>query len=404
MSLLQPLDADQRATFLVVSLAPKVLRKLVGRLGTAAPGVRLETMSTWDLAWSLVDYYGNDTEVSGLVDKTLAKELDDSPLAHAVSAAGGAQAITDLVLRSKDPARDLAWAILQHGPDEAGPLGAELVQTIIAEFDEADARAKAEEEAAAQAAQQAEGAPAEPEVDPTEEELRAKEKEAKRAQHARERALKRLDESKHRVADLEASLAQARRELRQSEDARADLARERERLAEERTQLRQSLQSGTAGEVTRLSGELDAAARKLRALETELEETRESEATLSARVRTLTETRPAGGPAPAEADAPATPGATWNVPIFTDEFYDSIRRWDRKIVRNAFEKAYRLAEDWRHPSLRATALEGIPGYYRIRVATDVRLMYRVLDGNRIEIRSLIDREDLDRYIRQAKTR
>jgi hypothetical protein len=73
-------------------------------------------------------------------------------------------------------------------------------------------------------------------------------------------------------------------------------------------------------------------------------------------------------------------------------------------VRNAFEKAYRLAEDWRHPSLRAIPLEGLPDYYRLRVATDVRLIYRPVDGGRVEILSLIDREDLSRYVRQAKTR
>ena len=94
--------------------------------------------------------------------------------------------------------------------------------------------------------------------------------------------------------------------------------------------------------------------------------------------------------------------ATWSLPIFTDEFYESIRRWDRKIVRIAFEKIARLAEDWRHPSLRAIPLEGLPGVYRIRIASDVRLMYRPLDGGRVEILSLIDREDLQRYIRQAK--
>ena len=66
-------------------------------------------------------------------------------------------------------------------------------------------------------------------------------------------------------------------------------------------------------------------------------------------------------------------------------------------------KIHRLGNDWRHGSLRALALEGVPGYYRIRVATDVRLIYR-RDGNRLEVLSLIDREDLDRYIRQARTR
>ena len=69
-----------------------------------------------------------------------------------------------------------------------------------------------------------------------------------------------------------------------------------------------------------------------------------------------------------------------------------------------YDKIHRLANDWRHGSLRALPLEGVPGYYRIRVATDVRLIYRRGEGNTVEILSLIDREDLDRYIRQARTR
>lgn len=101
--------------------------------------------------------------------------------------------------------------------------------------------------------------------------------------------------------------------------------------------------------------------------------------------------------------APASVAA-WSLPVFSGEFYESIRRWDRKVVRNAFEKIYRLAEDWRHPSLRAIPLEGLPDHYRVRIATDVRLIYRPLDGGRVEILSLIDREDLQRYIRQAKSR
>jgi hypothetical protein len=39
------------------------------------------------------------------------------------------------------------------------------------------------------------------------------------------------------------------------------------------------------------------------------------------------------------------------------------------------------------------------------VATDVRLIYRRAERQDVvEICSLIDREDLDRYVRQAKTR
>ena len=101
---------------------------------------------------------------------------------------------------------------------------------------------------------------------------------------------------------------------------------------------------------------------------------------------------------------PSQVGIDYLIPIFTREFYDSIQRWDRRMQRAAFDKVSLLARDWRHGSLRAIALEGLPGYYRIRIATDVRLIYRRGEGNTVEILSLIDREDLDRYIRQARTR
>ena len=406
MALLAPLNPDQRTTFLVVSLPQKTLRKLVGRLGTLQKGLRLESQSAWDLAWSLVDYYEDDAEVAEEVDRALERDLGDSPLASAVTDAAGVEGIIWLLFTSKDPPRDLAWAVLRHAPEAAGPLAGELVQSIIREFDEADERAKQEAEAAQQEAESSgDAASAEPSI---EEEIRAVEKQARRAESARERALKRLDATRERVAALEESLGVARRELRLAEEARTRLAAERDRLLEERTALRAQLQAGTPGEVSRLAAELADAQRRIRNLESELEEVRDSERALSARVRALSELRPVAPPSEDDTEAPegtgSAPGAVWSLPVFTEEFYDSIRRWDRKIVRNAFEKIYRLAEDWRHPSLRATALEGLPGFYRIRVATDVRLMYRVLDGNRIEIRSLIDREDLQRYIRQAKTR
>jgi hypothetical protein len=395
------LDPDQRATFLVVALGAKPLRKLVGRLGTAPTGTRLESMSVWDLAWSLVDYYQDDAEVSRTVDKTLRKELPDPPLLTAVQTDGGADAVAALVLSSRDPLRDLAWALLLAGTPESGPRAAEAVQGIVQEFDDADARAKAEEEEAAAAP------PAEDEPEETEAERVARDmqREATRAQRARERALKRVGTMKDRLLELETAVATARRELRSAGEARERLEAERDRLSRERDTLRGQLQEGTAGEVQRLTAELDTARRHERTLEAELEEVRESESGLSARLRALAAERPirtAG--AGDEGDRAATPTATWSLPVFSDEFYESIRRWDRKIVRNAFEKIYRLAEDWRHPSLRAIPLEGLPGCYRIRVATDVRLIYRPLDQNRVEIMSLIDREDLQRYIRQAKTR
>jgi hypothetical protein len=396
--LLTPLDPDQRTTFLVVSLPQKLLGKLVGRLGTAPSGSRLDALSPWDLAWSLVDYYGEDHEVAAAVDQALRRELGDTPVTAAAIAEGAAPALAALLLESPDPIRDLAWALLRSDAEAARAVAPSLVQAIIADYDAAEAAANEEE------------SPAEPEEDP--EALAAAGriatgivKEAARARNQRERALKRLGTVKERVSDLEQRLSGARRDLRASETARRRLEVERDRLAEESKALRSRLQAGTAGEVERLSEELEAARRQVRSLEADVDEAREAEASLTTRVRALETQRPMR-PATAEGeDEPgAAEGAGWNLPVLTDEFYESIRGWDRKVVRTAFERIHRLAEDWRHPSLRAIPLEGIPGYYRIRVATDVRLIYRPIDGGRVEILSLIDREDLQRYIRQAKSR
>jgi hypothetical protein len=409
VTLLSPLNEDERATFLVVSLPQKDLLKIVGRLGTAPKGTRIDRMSIWDLAWSLVDYYETDPEVNAAVDHALKRELGESPLAAAVSADGGAIAVTDLVLRSRDPARELAWALLTLAGDGAGPLAAELVGTIIADYDEADEAAKAEAEA--EERKRAESADGE---GPSPEELARIEaaaqleeiqKEVARARGDQERARKRAESSRERVVELEQGLAAARRELRGSEAARRDVEAERDRLNEERSELRQQVKSGTAAEVARLVEELESAGRRERALAEEIAERRDAESELAARVRALEadlSARPAGETAGAGPPLEAGPG--WSVPIFTEEFYDSLKAWDRKIVRITFEKVYRLAEDWRHPSLRAIPLEGIPGYFRIRIASDVRLIYRPAEGGRVEILSLIDREDLQRYIRQAKTR
>src|SRR5262245_41947581 len=169
-------------------------------------------MSVWDLAWSLVDYYQDDVEVSRMVDKTLGKDLGEPALLAAVKAAGGADAVSELVLSSRDPLRDLAWALLAAGTPESGPRAAEAVELIVKEFDDADARAKAEQEEAAAAPPEEE--PAESEADRV---VRVKEKEATRAVRARERALKRVDTMKDRLLELETAVAAARRELRTSE-------------------------------------------------------------------------------------------------------------------------------------------------------------------------------------------
>jgi hypothetical protein len=396
VSLLGPLTDDQRATFLVATLPRKALSKLVGKLGTAPRGTRLDALGEWELADALVDYYHDDPQVAAAVDLSLVKELGDSPLAAAVATPDAARALGDLVLAAKDPLRDLAWALLAHGPAEAGELAASVVQTIIGEYDQADERARAEAEAEAET-------PPAPDPGP-DAAARAIEKEAARALAARARALKRVGGMKDRVADLEERLAAARSELRAERAAREEAERAGDRGRDEVRTLRAQLAGGAGAEVERLTDALARTERRVRGLESEIEEAREAEATLAAQLRAREQDRPAAAAASESAADRAAGTATWSLPIFTDEFYESIRRWDRKIVRIAFEKIHRLADDWRHPSLRAIPLEGLPAHYRIRIASDVRLIYRPLDGGRVEILSLIDREDLQRYIRTAKTR
>lgn len=391
MGLLSPLSEDEQTTFIVVCLPDTVLRKLVGRLGTAPKGTRLDALSVWELADTLVDYYATDAEVSSELDRTIRRELGASPLAPALDADGGAAAVTTLLLESKDPARDLGFALLGAAREEDRGLAPRLVQTIIAEFDHADERAK--ESAKPKTESQV--------VRDTERLARKAEKDAQRADTQRERALQRVDDMKTRLVELEQGIAAAKKALRESERAREKTTTERDKLAKDRDALRARLQEGTAAEVGRLTEALDDAARRTRALESDLGETQAREEDLAARLRALQQAVPAR-PVATETPAESSPGAVWCTPIFTDEFYDSIRRWDRRIVRSTFEKVARLCEDWRHPSLRAIALEGLPGYHRIRIATDVRLIYRPVDGNRIEVLSLIDREDLQRYIRSVK--
>lgn len=393
MAYLAPLSEDQRTTFLVVSLPHRSLRRLVGALGTAPKGTRIDKLSPWELAWTLVDFYESDPEVAGEVDGLLLREIGGSPLASAVMTDDASLAVTELVLRAKDPLRDLAWALLTSGPPSAGPLAAELVAEIVAEFEDAEARAKEEE---------ARGRPAsEPAEAPDPEAVaRQVEKETKSAKRSRERALKRADDMKSRVTELESSLAEANRLVKAEREKRAEAEAEQGRLADQREDLRARLQEGTAAEVERLTALLEERAREIRGLDQDLAEARAAGDALSERLREA-ERRQSPGAVEAEA-VPAADPATWSLPVFTAEFYDSIKSWDRKVLRIAFEKIVRLAEDWRHPSLRAIPLEGLAGHYRIRIASDVRLIYRLPEGGRLEILSLIDREDLTRYIRTAK--
>ncbi|MBL8954769.1 MAG: hypothetical protein JNK82_28585 [Myxococcaceae bacterium] len=226
------------------------------------------------------------------------------------------------------------------------------------------------------------------------------EKELARARDVAEKARTRADEV---AAQLKAA--------RQDEaDANKELSKARktiDRQGNEISQLKVELDKARARAKAKMSEkqlrELDHAkeqAQKLvaerDALQTKLEEVKAEPSAAAA---------PAAQQAAEEDDEPVEEAPRdWHLPKFSNEFYDSLSGWDRRLQRAAFKQAFLLSENYRHPSLRALPLQGLEGYYRVRVATDVRLIYKRHDDDTVEILSVIDREDLDRYVRQAKTR
>jgi hypothetical protein len=223
-----------------------------------------------------------------------------------------------------------------------------------------------------------------------------------------EEAVKRADRAEKEAAALREQLAAARAGIAERETTLAAERAELRKASAELSRVSAELaRLNAAGEGSRALVEARRSADEARSLSEKLKvalaELDALQARLDATEKKLE--RPAAPlPAAPVDELPSEEDvASFLIPLFTREFYDSIDRWSRRMQRAAFDKIHLLAHDWRHGSLRAIALEGLPGYYRIRVATDVRLIYR-RDGPKLEILSLIDREDLDRYIRQARTR
>jgi mRNA-degrading endonuclease RelE of RelBE toxin-antitoxin system len=239
------------------------------------------------------------------------------------------------------------------------------------------------------------------------------EKELARAEERAGSARKKAEEQREKLQEW---LREARARAAQAVDeaARAREAAEASGRARERAEA--ALLAAQATDAAAEAQRARASARELEgratALEARLARQAEREAELEAALREAEARAERAGPGRAAApvaegsgDEPEEAPASWLMPVYTREFYDSLDGWDRRVQRAAFKQANLLAQDHRHPSLRALPLEGLPGYYRVRVATDVRLLYRRGERqNTIEILSLIDREDLDRYVRQAKTR
>jgi hypothetical protein len=372
----------------------------VKALGLSVPGFRTDQLSDVERCDLLADEIRAAPPTRARVLDALRKAFGRPPLvSHALDAVGADDL---LAVGESDHGLTLAlWRVLAD-PDaairgRADPLLGDLVKRWYGPAPEGERR----EAPAARSAEAPDLAPRVAELERALEEARGRvEAQRKKADEQKEKFQAWLKEARAREAQAVSDAARAR----EAADA-AQRGRERAEAA-----LAAAQASDAAAEAARAHKALREAEVRATAAEGKLARVQERERELETALRAAraeAERAPAAHAAaqPAEADEPEEAPPTWLLPVFTREFYDSLEGWDQRIQRAAVKQAYLLAQDHRHPSLRALPLEGLPGYYRVRVATDVRLLYRRGERqNAIEVLSLIDREDLDRYVRQAKTR
>jgi predicted nucleic acid-binding Zn-ribbon protein len=381
---LEQLDARALGEFLELCFADRRLLELCGELRLYSPGYRLEAMPPNQVARLLADEARTAKDAGQLLDAAIREALRNPVLE--------AKPLSDehyrdlLELFTGDPLQHLArlaWRALMEDDEK---LRAYALSAIDLGIEALDAPAKAK------------APPRKPQLPADVQELRKELEEARktafRIEKERESIREQLAAARADIVAREKTVAEVREEL---SGVRAELTRASAEVA----RLTAAGEGRALSEARRLGDENRSLSERVRAAAEE-KETLRAQLALAQRVPAAM-VAPAA-PAEEEALPSAEEASSFLIPYFTREFYDSIQRWDRRMQRAAFDKVSLLARDWRHGSLRAIALEGLPGYYRIRIATDVRLIYRRGEGNSVEILSLIDREDLDRYIRQARTR
>jgi mRNA-degrading endonuclease RelE of RelBE toxin-antitoxin system len=406
---LHELERDALSIFLYVALLPEETAELVKSMNLSQPGFRQEALGDVQRCDLLADELRAVPERRAAVVEALRKGLERPVLAGSPLTPAEAVDLVDACM-GEDALALALWRVLAD-PDSAVRAEARpFLERLAAHYYAPPSKDRPER--------------SEPEQDPVSalqrerDELTRKLEDARRkleqadarAESARRKGEEGREKLQAWLKDARAREAQAIEEAARARQQMAEAQRERARLEEE---LEAARRAEGAVDAQRLRRALDDAAAKAGALEGRLERSRERERELEAELGRLAQPRDAVAAAmearavsPEAGDGePEEAPSAWLMPVYTREFYDSLQGWDRRVQRAAFKQAALLAQDHRHPSLRALPLEGLPGYYRVRVATDVRLLYRRTERqNTIEILSLIDREDLDRYIKQAKTR
>ena len=409
---LATLPRNDRADLLLLALPNAALREACRQLQLTFPGYRLEAVKPGVIADSLSEEYETSEEDAATIDRIVEENCVLPPTIpeEMIPASRIPGRTIELLARvaAADPELMLApliWRLLGHSIEGVRTGAAAALRSYLEWYDAMAAEPVDETNGATEAPPEPESI-AEPEPgDAAESALlqrRLKETETKsarlgadleaaRRQLATERAHgARKDE---RLSGLKRELEQAQAELRTTRDAKAALEA--------------SLDRDTRALLRRRESEVENLKHEVEGLQKKLEEARRREAGMLAERRDVKTPADAVAPAPAPVEAPAAPvesASGFQPPEFTAEFYESIEEWDERVVKTAFEKVLLLAGNFAHPSLDAKLLQGAEGLYRIKVATDVRLIYRRKPARGIEILSLIDRENLPRYVRQYKRR
>src|SRR5216684_853948 len=341
------LSPGDLGAFFELCFPDKRLLALCHELKLHTPGYRLEALPPDQVARVLADEYLAAKDVRPLLDGAVREVLRDPVLeSREVSAADLGQ-LLDLVVAG-DPLQHLAriaWRALLTPGEPERRMALEAIDEGVRALDAPAQQKKPPRKAPPPGQKEAEEAV----------------KRAERAEREREAMKQQLAQARGEISSREQRLAEQKTELTQ---ARSEVSR----LSAEVARLSAAGEGRALADARRYADEARALAEKLRGAE----EAREAaEDRVSQVERRLAQAPQVAMPQPSgEADLPSEEEAsTFLVPVLTREFYDSIERWDRRMQRAAFDKIHRLANDWRHGSLRALALEGVPGYYRIRVAT-----------------------------------
>lgn len=398
---LEELSRDALSVLLYVGLLPDETRAIVRELRLSVPGFRTEALSDVERCDVLADEVRAAPETRRLVVERLRAAFGAPPLVDVALGAGPADDL--LTVGGSDHGLTLAlWRVIADPDPAVRRRAVPVLDGLVKEYyGPAEGRGRRDE---AKAAPREEG----PDLAKRVAELeRAVEEAEARVASAKKRGDEGREKLQAWLKDARARAAQAVDDAARAREAAEAAQRARERAEAELAAVRATDAAADAQRARAAARDLEGKVASLEArLAREEARVREAEADLEKSLARAGLDRPQPAPAASpDADEPEEAPASWLMPVFTREFYDSLSGWDRRVQRAAFKQAYLLAQDHRHPSLRALPLEGLPGYYRVRVATDVRLLYRRGEKqNAIEVLSLIDREDLDRYVRQAKTR